>query len=166
MRRVIPLDQSFSVRPENGFIALPIPVDNAFPGGDYFLLPPATERPEHLRYIAWVNVHLPKDALPVEINLTEDSKNLHRIERVRLVDPAEFDHVLHADRVLNIVNPDLLFAWWDSLAGDTVWERVLHTEYVLRYHAPVCVMINRGEMPQLGPSIDTDEYMTIYLLYT
>jgi hypothetical protein len=154
-----------TVRPEKGFLALPIPVDNAFPGGDSFLLPPATEMPEYLRYIAWVNVHLPKDALLVEINLPEDSNKLHMIERMRLVDPAELDHVLHADRELNIVNADLLLDWWNSLAGDTVWEKALHTEYVLRYHAPVYVMIHQGEMPQLGPSIYADDYVTIYLLY-
>jgi hypothetical protein len=153
-----------TLRPENGFLALPIPVDNAFPGGDSFLLPPAGEMPDYLQHIAWINNNLPADALLVEIGLPEDSNKLHMIERMRLVDPAELAHVLHSERDLNIVNPQLLDAWWASLGAGRVWEKALRTEYVLRYHVPVYVMVHRGTLPGLGNPVYQDDFVTIYLL--
>jgi hypothetical protein len=153
-----------TVRPENGFLVLPIPVDNAFPGGDSFLLPPAGEMPDSLQYIAWVNQNLPADALLVEIGLPEDSNKPHMIERMRLVDPAELGNVLHAERDLNIVNPQALDAWWRSLGGGAVWEKALRTEYVLRYHVPVYVLVHSGTLPELGEPVYQDEFATVYLL--
>jgi hypothetical protein len=152
------------LRFENGFLAMPIPTDRAFADGDTHLIPPMPGLPEQLHYIYWVNANLPVDALFVEINLPEDSNRLHLLERMRLTDPAELDKVLHAVRDLNLVDPQALEAWWRGLRGATVLEKALQTDYVLRYHVPVYVIVHKGVMAELGEPVYQDDYVTIYLL--
>ena len=153
-----------TLRPENGFLNLPIPTDRAFPDQDTHLLPPAKGLPDELQFISWVNANLPPDALLVEIGLPEDSNKLHLLERLRLVDPAELEMVLHAERDLNIVNPEQLNAWWQGLGAGTVWEKALRTDYVRQHHGPVYVIVHQGALAQLGEPVYQDDYVTIYLL--
>jgi hypothetical protein len=80
------------------------------------------------------------------------------------VDPAELEKVLHSERDLNIVDPQALAAWWRGLGGGSVLDKVLRTEYVLRYHVPVYVIVHEGVLPDLGEPVYRDDFVTIYLL--
>lgn len=153
-----------ALRLEKGWIALPIPTDRAFSDGDTHLIPPMPGLPGNLQYIYWVNVNTPADALFVEIGLPEDSNKQHLLERMRFVDPAELEHVLHSVRDLNILDPQKLEAWWRGLGGGTVLEKALRTDYVLRYHVPVYVIVHNGVRTGLGEPVYRDEYVAIYLL--
>ncbi len=153
-----------ALRLEKGWVALPIPTDRAFADGDTHLIPPMPGLPGNLQYIYWANVHTPADALFVEIGLPEDFNKQHLLERMRLLDPAELNHVLHSERDLNIVDPQKLEAWWQGLGGGTVLEKVLRTDYFLRYHMPVYVIVHDGLRTGLGEPVYRDEYATIYLL--
>ncbi|MBN1438993.1 MAG: hypothetical protein JW929_06235 [Anaerolineales bacterium] len=152
------------MRFENGFLALPIPVDYAFADGDTHLIPPMKGLPPQLAYLYWANENLPADALVVEIGMPEDSNRIHLLERMRFVDPAELGHVLHAVRDLNIVNPQTLADWWESLGDGTVWEKALRSEYVLQNRVPVYVLVHGAELAELGEPVYRDEYATIYRL--
>jgi hypothetical protein len=153
-----------ALRLEEGFIALPIPTDRAFADGDTHFIPPMPGLSQNLQYIYWVNANLPADALFVEIGLPEDSNRQHLLERMRFVDPAELEKVLHSERDLNIVDPQALAAWWRGLGGGSVLDKVLRTEYVLRYHVPVYVIVHEGVLPDLGEPVYRDDFVTIYLL--
>ncbi len=152
------------LRFDNGFFALPIPTDRAFPDGDTHLIPPMKGLPPELAYIYWANANLPANALVVEVGLPEDSNRLHLLERMRFVDPAELEQVLHAERDLNIVDPQKLSAWWEGLGSGTVWEKVLRTDYFLQNHVPVYVIVHKRTLVELGEPIYQDDYATIYLL--
>ncbi len=153
-----------ALRLEKGWIALPIPTDRAFSDEDTHLIPPMPGLPGKLQYIYWVNINTPTDALFVEIGLPEDSNKQHLLERMRFVDPAELEHVLHSVRDLNILDPQKLEAWWRGLGGGTVLEKALRTDYVLRYHVPVYVIVHNGVRTGLGEPVYRDEYVSIYLL--
>jgi hypothetical protein len=117
-------------------------------------------------YLYWANAHLPADALVVEIGLAEDANKIHLLERMRFVDPAVAATAQHSERDLNIVNPQALDSWWQSLGSGTLWEKALRTEYVRRYHPPMYILVHRGTLPQLGEPVYHDEYATLYLLST
>jgi hypothetical protein len=102
----------------------------------------------------------------VEIGLADDANKIHLLERMRFVDPAVAATAQHSERDLNIVNPQRLESWWQSLGEGTVWEKALRTEYVGRFHPPVYVLVHRGTLPGLGQPVYHDEYATIYLLST
>ncbi len=153
-----------ALRLETGWIALPIPTDRAFSDEDTHLIPPMPGLPGNLQYIYWANAHTPADALFVEIGLPEDFNKQHLLERMRFVDPAEMEHVLHSVRDLNIVDPQKLEAWWRGLGGGTVPEKALRMDYVLRYHMPVYVIVHGGVWAGLGEPVYRDKYVTIYLL--
>jgi hypothetical protein len=152
------------LRFENGFLALPIPADHAFPDGDTHLIPPMKRLPPELAYIYWANENLPANALIVEVGLPEDSNRQHLLERMRFVDPADLEKVLHSERDLNIVNSQALNAWWATLGSGTVWEKALRTDYVLKNHVPVYVIVHKGTLAELGEPVYQDAYATIYLL--
>jgi hypothetical protein len=152
------------LRPANGILALPIPAANAFPDGDTHLISPMAGLGPDWNYLYWANAHLPADALVVEIGLADDANKIHLLERMRLVDPAAAAAAAHAERDLNIVNPQRLDSWWQALGPGTVWEKALRTGYVRRYHVPVYVLVHRGDLPQLGEPVYQDAYATIYLL--
>jgi hypothetical protein len=149
---------------EKGWIALPIPSDRAFSDGDTHFIPVFRGLPENLQYVYWVNANLPANALCVEIGLPEDSNRQHLLERMRFVDPAELEKVLHSERDLNIADPETLAAWWSGLGEGTPLEKVMRTEYVLRYHVPVYVIIHDGALEGLGEPVYRDDYVNIYLL--
>jgi len=115
-------------------------------------------------YLYWANAHLPTNALVVEVGLADDANMIHLLERMRFVDLAQADTAAHSERDLNIVNPQQLDSWWQSLGSGTIWEKALRTEYVRRYHPPIYVLVHRGTLPQLGNPVYRDEYATIYLL--
>jgi hypothetical protein len=152
------------LRPPNGILALPIPTANAFPDGYTDLISPMTGLGSGWNYLYWANAHLPADALVVEIGLAEDADKIHLLERMRFVDPAVAATAQHSERDLNIVNPQALDSWWQSLGSGTVWEKALRTEYVRRYHPPVYVLVHHGTLAQLGDPVYHDDYATIYLL--
>jgi hypothetical protein len=154
------------LRPANGILALPIPTTNAFPDGDTHLVSPMAGLGSGWNYLYWANKNLPADALVVEIGLADDANKIHLLERMRFVDPAEAATAQHSERDLNIVNPQRLTAWWQSLGEGTVWEKALRTEYVRRFHPPVFVLVHHGALPQLGQPVYRDAYATIYLLST
>jgi hypothetical protein len=154
------------LRPASGILALPIPVTNAFPDGDTHLISPMRDQGSGWNYLSWVNKNLPADALVVEVGLADDANRIHHLERMRFVDPAEAAAAQHSERDLNIVNPQRLAAWWQSLGPGTVWEKALRTDYVRRFHPPVYVLVHRATLPQLGQPVYHDEYATIYLLST
>jgi hypothetical protein len=154
------------LRPANGILALPIPTTNAFPDGDTHLIPPMAGLGPEWNYLYWANANLPADALVVEIGLADDADKIHLLERMRLVDPAQAAAAAHSERDLNIVNPQQLDSWWQSLGDGTVWEKALRTEYFRRFHPPVYVLVHRGTLPQLGDPVYHDAYATIYLLST
>jgi hypothetical protein len=153
-----------ALRLPNGFLALPIPADRAWADGDTHLIPPMPGLPGNLQYVYWVNAHLAADALFVEINLPEDSNRQHFLERMRLVDPAELKKIQHSERDLNIVDPRALPVWWQGLEGGTVLEKALHSDYVLRYHVPVYVVVHGGGLDGLGEPVYRDDFVLIYLL--
>jgi hypothetical protein len=153
-----------ALRLDMGFIALPIPTDRAFADGDTHFIPPMPGLPGNLQYLYWANIHLPADALCVEIGLPEDSNRQHLLERMRFVDPAELVYVLHSERDLNIVDPRALEAWWRELGGGSILDKVLRTEYILRYHVPVYVIVHEGTLPNLGEPVYRDDFVVIYLL--
>jgi hypothetical protein len=153
-----------SLRFDKGFLALPIPTDRAFADGDTHLIPPMPGPPERLQYLFWINANLPADALFVEINLPEDSNRQHLLERMRFVDPEELAHVMHAVRDLNIIDPHALDAWWRGLGEGTVLEKALRSDYVLRYHVPVYVIVHEGALAGLGEPVYRDDFAAVYLL--
>jgi hypothetical protein len=51
-----------------------------------------------------------------------------------------------------------------SPANGAVWEQALRTDYVLRYHVPVYVIVHLGTLPELGAPVYQDDFVTIYLL--
>ena len=146
------------IRPAHGILALPIPTTNAFPDGDTHLIPPMTGLGPQWDYLYWANANLPDDALVVEIGLADDANKIHLLERMRFVDPAQAAAAAHSERDLNIVNPQQLDSWWQSLGEGTVWEKALRTEYVRRYHPPIFVLVHRGTLPQLGDPVYHDAY--------
>jgi hypothetical protein len=152
------------LRPASGILALPIPNDRAFPDGDAHLIPPTKGLPPEWKYLYWANKNLPADALVVEIGLADDANKIHLLERMRFMDPAEAATAVHSERDFNIVNPQRLESWWQSLGDGTLWEKALRTEYVRRYRVPIFVLIHRGTLPQLGDPVYHDEYATIYIL--
>jgi hypothetical protein len=154
------------LQPSHGILALPIPTTNAFPDGDTHLVPPMPGLGSVWNYLYWANKNLPADALVVEIGLADDANKIHLLERMRFVDPAVAATAQHSERDLNIVNPQRLESWWQSLGEGTVWEKALRTEYVGRFHPPVYVLVHRGTLPGLGQPVYHDEYATIYLLST
>ncbi len=153
-----------TLRPSHGILALPIPTSNAFPDGDTHLISPMAGLGTGWNYLYWVNTNLPADALVVEIGLADDANKIHLLERMRFVDPAEAATAQHSERDLNIVDPQRLAAWWESLGPGSVWEKALRSDYVRRFHPPVYVLVHRGTLPQLGQPVYQDGYATIYLL--
>jgi hypothetical protein len=154
------------LHPAHGILALPIPTTNAFPDGDTHLIPPMARLGPEWNYLYWANANLPADALVVEIGLADDADKIHLLERMRFVDPAQAAAAAHSERDLNIVNPQRLDSWWQSLGDGTAWEKALRTEYVRRFHPPVYVLVHRGTLPQLGDPVYHDAFATIYLLPT
>jgi hypothetical protein len=153
-----------SLKFEKGWIALPIPSDRAFSDGDTHFIPVFRGMPDQIQYVYWINANLPVDALFVEIGLPEDFNRQHLLERMRFVDPAESSKVMHSERDLNIADPQALAAWWSGLGGGTLLEKVMRTEYVLRYHIPVYVIVHDGILNGLGEPVYRDDYVNIYLL--
>jgi len=86
------------LRPSNGILALPIPTSNAFPDGDTHLISPMARLSPAWNYLYWANVHLPADALVVEIGLADEANKIHLLERMRFMDPAELATAVHAER--------------------------------------------------------------------
>jgi hypothetical protein len=152
------------LRFDNGFLALPIPVDYAFADGDTHLIPPMKALPSELQFVYWVNGNLPPEALIVELGLPPDSNRLHLMERMRFVDPADLAAVLHSERDLNIVDPRKLDAWWRSLDGATALEKALRSEYYLQNRVPVYVIVHKGTLEGLGEPVYRDNYVTVYRL--
>jgi hypothetical protein len=152
-----------ALRLDRGFFALPLE-QNAFPDGDNHLIPAVPALPEALNYIYWANANLPADALVVEIGLPGDYNRLHLLERMCFVDPAEVEAIPNGVRDLTLVNSAQLDAWWSSLGDRTVWEKALHSTYVLDRNVPVYLIVHNGTPGAAGLLVYRDSYVSIYQL--